>query len=826
MNRRPRPLPGRTPTTEDDDRSGQDDLDTMTVEESDLEARDENDEQTEGLTLDLGDLDDDALLNDLMSGFELLEDPNKVDEDIDDDTEVSQTTVPTETPTTPPTITTTTITTNPQPQTAPPTRVLQRRKPKQWDKGPEQWGEGKVPLDPGAIDQLEPIQRLWSNNLLKLLGLQSARAQGRIVAGAIASLEKIKRDGDDDDKREALLAGRVVFQAGKPPWEDQNGQPDAKKAMEVTEAKVKLDLLSIEPTQRKLVPTNTGSKNPSFWINRTESNGQTSKGFLCKPMNMHDTPESGGPPGSEVAREALAGRAANLLVDHLGINLDMPETHVVKLPSHLTDGAQDDQPLTCSVQEFRPSGRSLKDLGPKELEDLDQSQVHGIMVLDTIILNGDRHSGNIMVDENDNLVPIDHGEGFVENSKEGLERISKALGGPYNAMLRVPSAHEPMSEKTVEKLKAFDSTAFGDTLKNDRDVVSSVHPEMQDGISDDAIEMSRRSAEFLKIGAGIGLSPAAIQVAIGSYARQLFDPSLDEDSFQRLAEEIANKVATTQETIKDVCTMPDSMYAVLCQAVSGMNKGAKAPKWRPVGRGGAMPTGMAISDPTTLLSIVQNKMVRPEGKQKDLPGFIDQARDSFKPEKADKTLVKIAQAALKQLLPLLPQDKVKPIETRVKKIEGGILSKKSDKEKKELYIELMTEVEAEATTHQKGIFDQIVQDNDLARLSIANERLSASEAYGSALKFLGEKDLVAFAKEVARLVEMEQTGIATTALVEARKTLDKLLASVQIDPQDEDLRAVEDAFDSGDPSTAFERLRQLDERMTKGEFAKTVDMTV
>jgi hypothetical protein len=450
------------------------------------------------------------------------------------------------------------------------------------------------------VGRLTKEQRKWAGNVLMALGLPSTSSQARVLGGAVAASRRIKDKGSERVKKLAGPLLKTVLDAGRPPWKD------AAVAMAATGAKVQLDLLSIPKANRKLVPLKADSgENQAFWIEQTDAIGNRDKSFLCKPRNFgndSETQASGGPKGGEVAREALAGRAAHFLAS-INLDIGMPETHVVKLDSEYVPGqSEKDPPVTCSVQEFRPSQGSVKGVGSDVLDQLDGDQIACLSIADTIMLNTDRHAGNLLLNGND-IVPIDHGESFAEPNEVGLARIRVALGGAHNALLGIPKAHEPMSTGVSSKVSTLlDAGQLSTSLKKDRDTTAAVHGDMKGMISDDAIEVSRRSAAFVKLAAGAKLSPAAIQVALGSGANELLDVHhVDELTFTKRASSIIKKAAEMQSVIKDVCLASGSEYAALCNEVKNLG-------WEVQDRGAPPnPSHFMLCDPMMMLSAIKNQ---------------------------------------------------------------------------------------------------------------------------------------------------------------------------------------------------------------------------
>lgn len=460
-------------------------------------------------------------------------------------------------------------------------------------------GRGLQKRGPGRM--LAPDKALWGGRLSKVLNLPIPSSQRRVADEGLATVGQIAASTthSPQDKADAAAQGNVLTLAGDPPW-------TAKTAMQATAAKVQLDLLSIPTANRKLVPNGDQSVNETFWVENAGDDGSKTKSFLCKPAgNKPDTVNpGGGPSGGEVIREALAGRAAQFFLTK-GIDIGMPETHVVKLRPELigkASGATGD--VTCSVQQF---GKSIGPLGAQSRADLakiDAKKVASLAVFDAITLNNDRHSGNVLMGADGSLIPIDHGENFSEvSSPDAAARLGVTLAGTANGLLKIPSAHDPMPDEIAKSVGAFNPGDFAETLRDDRDAIAGEHGDMSGMITDEAILSAARAADFTKRAAKMKISVAAIQVALGTHVAELLDPTLGLGDFARNADRILADVAKQQSAIKEVCLTSDTDYEILCQEAEKLG-------WQAQRRGEATDANL-IGDPMTIMAIISGKIPKP-----------------------------------------------------------------------------------------------------------------------------------------------------------------------------------------------------------------------
>ena len=257
------------------------------------------------------------------------------------------------------------------------------------------------------------------------------------------------------------------------------------------------------------------------------------------------------------------------------------------------------------MQEYRASVGDLKGLTGPQKSALDPTQIAGLAIFDTITLNTDRHAGNILRGTDGSLIPIDHGESFAEPNENGLGRLKATLGGPHNALLSLPGAHEPLPKDMAKKLAALDVKAFAKSMTADNAVIGEKHPSMAGAVSDGAINTSKRAAAFVKMAAKRKppLSSAAIQIAMGNATDQLFAPDIDELHFLENAKAALDRVAPQLETLKAICTAPDVEWNTLKAQAEGLG-------WSIAARSGA-PDDTAISDPLLLLQICTKNIRAP-----------------------------------------------------------------------------------------------------------------------------------------------------------------------------------------------------------------------
>ncbi len=332
-----------------------------------------------------------------------------------------------------------------------------------------------------------------------------------------------------------------------PPW-------DSGTAMKAASLKATMDFESLRPGTRAEV---LGGQHafPAFWVKKASANGAPETTFIFKPKAT-DLQAHGLPPGGEIAREAAVARLADLLKGATGLDLRVPDTHVVALPrsrfpEEALAKAEKTDPLLGSLQQFARTDGDLRGQKAAVRYRIPAEDCQKLAVLDMLTLNTDRHVGNLLVSDRNgkvSMTPIDHGLAFPASTE--VKKIVTNIGDIFNANLSLPGAHEPFSEAVLKCIERIDPDSLAAALKKELAALSKTFPGVGDTITGAQVEMSRRAAMFLKLAAP-KLSPAAAEVALGQNAEELFDPGLDDLTFERRVREIVAGAALEQDGLKE-----------------------------------------------------------------------------------------------------------------------------------------------------------------------------------------------------------------------------------------------------------------------------------
>jgi hypothetical protein len=695
---------------------------------------------------------------------------------------------------------------------------------------------------------LAPDKAAWALNVATVLHLPVPSSQRRMLTEGLATADQIAASvtHSDQDKQAAAQHGRVLHGAGNPPW-------DAATAMKVAESKVQLDLLSIPPNDRKLSQLSQNSKNKTFWIENADPGGTKSKAFLCKPAGDGQT-EAGGKPGSEVAREALAGRAAQFLLGK-GLDIGMPETHVVKLSANLLPGNAGTGDITCSVQQYGDSKGALGSQSRDVKAGIDGVKVARLCVFDMMTLANDRHGGNILFGKNGELIPIDHGENFTETTNgRASDRLRTTLGGCSNALLSIPSAHDPMPEEVAKAVKSINPGELRATLKTDRDAIAARHGDMKGKISDEAIESAERAATFTRLAANmkppIGpISIAAAQVALGTHVEELIN--VDYPVFMQNADRILKAVAKQQGAIKEVCLSSNTDYELLCQEVEKLG-------WRPQRRGEQTGSGL-VADPIAMMAILAKglkpppkldnidyppDLMPPEGTTVNaLPGdvkdlrrdfrekaerdhrmqAVEQVRDTIGEQDAAEVLLKVRKQAVDALVQLTPANQRVALERYVQ-TSTRRLAYEPPEAAVAAYREMTGKLTDFVLADQRRRFSAVEQQYRLDLLSQYGEfnTVLPNSSYKDAFQELTAGNVL---KCEVELVKLENSELLTDAkLRDAIYQRYTFYAGKEYDVpgNDPDVLALGQKLKSGDLAIVVGHYKGLKDRIDSGAFPKRI----
>lgn len=268
---------------------------------------------------------------------------------------------------------------------------------------------------------------------------------------------------------------------------------------------------------------------------RRKTSDKKAPGFkmIMKPAKF-EIAVDGFKPGGGATREAMGSVLGDELQRQMGFELHVPETRVVTLEGRdmgdslvqetgeskkgkkFKKSFDEDEKVVTSVQSYEDGcdtigTRAQKEgLSTREIEDhgeglvldklkVPKREIQQMAVFDLISLHMDRHSGNMLLNEDNQLVPIDHGN--IMPTKTGLRQRSGYISSQSAVLAQSKAAKEPLSPELLERIEQLDIDQLMVSMHDE-------HKQMK--IENDGIDVSdlndglvnvRRSSEFLKFAA-------------------------------------------------------------------------------------------------------------------------------------------------------------------------------------------------------------------------------------------------------------------------------------------------------------------------------------
>ena len=420
----------------------------------------------------------------------------------------------------------------------------------------------------GRVQRIAPIEEIpedvaqWTTQMLRVLGWNSKREDHARLNQEIGTLlqdqpdtplmKQLRRDYEE------LSTAFEINQV----W-------DSVQEMRVSEIKATIAFESM-PDQRPELQS--GSANPTFWVKGQPDpeTGETRE-YLFKPA-VDGALMSGMPSGGEPAREALTGRVAEQLKVLTGLDFNMPLTNLISVdPSRMEEFRQLSQQqdhtgsklvegtrLTGSLQQFKPSKGDLRNNYFEQRSNISPQDCQNVSILDTVIMNLDRHSGNLLLGRDDNkLIPIDHGLGFPTFQTVRMDDLARNMSSEKNALLTLPNAYEPFSEESLEGIEAIDPDLMTSALMGEHVKMGQLHPGIEETVSSESFTLVNLSTKFLKKAAS-RLPPAVLQIALAAEGKRLLDPAMARrpDEWDELAESVIADYARKAPALKEFWMLP------------------------------------------------------------------------------------------------------------------------------------------------------------------------------------------------------------------------------------------------------------------------------
>ena len=248
--------------------------------------------------------------------------------------------------------------------------------------------------------------------------------------------------------------------------------------------------------------------------------------FIFKPIDAEDEYEAGWEKEGGAIREIATKQMSDHVQAMTGIDLGISPSYLVKISNDkLPDNGNVDPnkpPQRIGVmQQLAPNDGDLQkvfdttrqgydpvaaqqfeqDLGQVPPEELGK-----VVWADFLSMNHDRHGGNVLIDRtNKKLIPIDHGKCMPPSLHTAIvyrnEIDQKNIINKLAAEGRLPQANQKLPDDMIEQIQLHDPMAMAQHIKTQRDKLKQGTPEDKEAaekLSDDAIDLSARSAYFFK----------------------------------------------------------------------------------------------------------------------------------------------------------------------------------------------------------------------------------------------------------------------------------------------------------------------------------------
>jgi hypothetical protein len=406
-----------------------------------------------------------------------------------------------------------------------------------------------------------------------------------------------------------------------------------------------------------------GGQSESYWLKSSEAKegfDQKGRGTVTMQANKREAifkPAKGErvvdimpheKPGSGAIKEMLAGALGGLFASQTGIDLQVPETTLTSItPNALQGEDPNGPPIVGSMQKHAGVSKAVEDQSAGFLDKVKPKEARKIAIFDVMMMNCDRHGGNILFDDTDpdnpRLVPIDNAASMPQredfkSSRGKFAGITDSMFGGVsvqNKTLGMQAAYEPFDPETIAQLQLLDPSAVSASLKRQRDSAGQLNPgfQAQDLVPDECIDLTERRMMFLKRAAK-SLSPAEVQLAITVHGERLFDAT--NDDFNDVADDIIAQMMPMRDAYKEIFLAPPDQLANVVKTLTD-NGWAEVP-----GSGYQSAVSFIMKDPVSALKLFKSKQVNPNPVVLDQPETQPLPADAPVPNQQQKAAIKAA----------------------------------------------------------------------------------------------------------------------------------------------------------------------------------------
>lgn len=333
---------------------------------------------------------------------------------------------------------------------------------------------------------------------------------------------------------------------------------------QATSAHLRLMLALADDTQTQQKDFKKGQKEMVLAVRRKNPNllgedGKQESNFkvLVKPAKL-EVKVLGFKQGGGAPREAMGSFLGNELQRMAGLKVGVPDTKVISFEGEYLMGSSVEkeenktfgkgQKVVSSVQSFEQGCKTVsqrladanltgEDVGPFLDKLIPKKDLQQMAVFDLISLNCDRHDGNMMLDSNDKLVPIDHGN--IMPTKDGLRRRRSSIG--QTSLIKwTTAAKEKLSPELIECIERLDVDSLALSMREQGSQMQKESDEIDLIDLNEGVENVRRSAAFVKFAAR-DLTLEQIYIALAEHQNLIFFSKDEKASFKMVVESITNK---------------------------------------------------------------------------------------------------------------------------------------------------------------------------------------------------------------------------------------------------------------------------------------------
>lgn len=386
---------------------------------------------------------------------------------------------------------------------------------------------------------------------------------------------------DDEARRIATEAlkrvqmGKMALKystLGDPPWDESQ----AETALELQSQLFFVESAIAKGDVNYTAPStgNQGGASGSWWIERGEvtrgdpNAPKTSKKYIFKPASTEAPVMTGLPPGSGAPREVLAKKVSDMMAG-AGFDVGVTPTTLASIDSSQLGEQLDPKggPLVGSIQQLAPNGGAIVEkleTDPNFAKTIDKRSFDDVAVFDMIFANLDRHSKNILIDEDKEtgktkLVPIDHGSALPDPEDIYANRVALMPGFNVMADSMLPQGQQPLGAETVEALNRLDPDKMVADMKRQRDDLAKRHPETAGTVSDASIEAMGARVRFIKL-VGDSVPVQTLFVMLADGARDI--AKCKPEDMPALVKTLRARAERDVTAMKEIDTLSEDMMVI------------------------------------------------------------------------------------------------------------------------------------------------------------------------------------------------------------------------------------------------------------------------